>query len=360
MPFFSIVIPTRNRGHLIPNCIQSVLNQTFKDFEILLIDNDITQNTFTEAQKFFNIPNFKYFRTGTLSMADNWEFGYANSNGEYFLIIEDKMRLKSDALQIIFEVIQMYPNEIYSWHYDLNSNLNLANIIKTKLFENIEMVETGRIIDSLLNMDFDFFNLNSPRSLNSCISKEFYKLICNKNFGRLFVPISPDFTSAFQQLMLCNYNCIINIPLVTLVNFGASSGFESLINSKKIQDFIITTGLSLDHYYNKVAFKLLSSRNSVLNDYMNIAEGHVYKKSKIDLEKYTLFIYDELMLGKSYGGDLEERIYDFKQQVEELIKTGMLPTNISLKSIEKKYSLWVNIRNRLYKHYNRLTSKLKN
>ena len=39
MPYFSIIIPSFNRAHIINRAIQVVLDQTFQDFEILIIDD---------------------------------------------------------------------------------------------------------------------------------------------------------------------------------------------------------------------------------------------------------------------------------------------------------------------------------
>jgi len=44
-PIFTIVIPTFNRAHLISETINTVLNQTFSDFELIIIDNASTDNT---------------------------------------------------------------------------------------------------------------------------------------------------------------------------------------------------------------------------------------------------------------------------------------------------------------------------
>ena len=49
---FSIIIPTYNRAYIIDRAIKSVLNQTFEDFEIVVVDDNSSDNTFEIVNSF--------------------------------------------------------------------------------------------------------------------------------------------------------------------------------------------------------------------------------------------------------------------------------------------------------------------
>ena len=48
----SVIIPTWNRSNLIPTAINSVLNQTYKDWELIIVDDGSTDNTEEVIKKF--------------------------------------------------------------------------------------------------------------------------------------------------------------------------------------------------------------------------------------------------------------------------------------------------------------------
>jgi len=89
MPKVSIIIPTYNRAELLHTAITSVLNQTYQDFEILIIDDASKDNT-QEVVKSFNDRRIKYIRhKENKGEAVARNTGIMNSNGEYIAFLDD-------------------------------------------------------------------------------------------------------------------------------------------------------------------------------------------------------------------------------------------------------------------------------
>ena len=92
----SVIIPTYNRAHLVGRAIRSVLNQTYQDFEIIVVDDCSTDNT-EEIVKGFNDHRIRYMRHDRNrggSAARNT--GIKASQGKYiaFLDSDDERLLK--------------------------------------------------------------------------------------------------------------------------------------------------------------------------------------------------------------------------------------------------------------------------
>src|SRR5438132_34039 len=108
-PFFSILLPTRNRSEILGDAIQSALRQTFSDFELIVSDNDDSATATRDAVAKFNDARIRYFRTsGQLPMHENWENAFNLATGEHVLILEDKQRLVTNALEILHHYIQQH------------------------------------------------------------------------------------------------------------------------------------------------------------------------------------------------------------------------------------------------------------
>ena len=115
---FSVVIPTRDRPGLLANAIKSVLNQTYENFQLIVSDNPVHQDS-KKIVESFNDPRIEYVRApGEINMHDHWEFAVSHAKGDYVIVLIDKNLLKATALEQIDRLSQKYPSEIYSWAMD--------------------------------------------------------------------------------------------------------------------------------------------------------------------------------------------------------------------------------------------------
>src|SRR5689334_19799118 len=117
-PFFSVIIPTKNRNSRVVYALQSILNQTFGDYEIIVVNNDDDPDTLQKVTQTIHDPRIRYVRTGNLSMADNWEYGRQEAKGQYIKFLPDRHLFKSWALETIYKAVEHEKHLIVAWDTD--------------------------------------------------------------------------------------------------------------------------------------------------------------------------------------------------------------------------------------------------
>ena len=113
MPTISVVIPTFNRAHLIENCVSSVINQTFKPGEIIVVDDGSSDGTWEALQKLgFNGAfrmntklKYIYKSHGGVSSARN--IGIRNSKYEYVAFLDSDDSWKKNKLENQLKSLEM-------------------------------------------------------------------------------------------------------------------------------------------------------------------------------------------------------------------------------------------------------------
>jgi len=94
MPEISVIIPTYNRSSLAREAVESVLAQTFADFEVLVIDDGSTDNTKQVIESIQdNRIKYSYKDNGGVSSARNMGIGNASGAFIAFLDSDDLRRL---------------------------------------------------------------------------------------------------------------------------------------------------------------------------------------------------------------------------------------------------------------------------
>jgi glycosyltransferase involved in cell wall biosynthesis len=94
-PKISVLIPTYNYGHFLPEAIESVLAQEFRDFELLIVDDCSTDDTAGIVRPFCARDERVRFSVNpaNLGMVNNWNHCMEQARGEYikFLFGDDKL-----------------------------------------------------------------------------------------------------------------------------------------------------------------------------------------------------------------------------------------------------------------------------
>ena len=112
-PLISIIIPTYNRANLLPKAIQSILEQTYQNWELIIIDNYSDDGT-KEVVDSFRDPRISMIlipRTGSVAASRN--MGVHHSNGEWISFLDSDDWWFPTKLASVCEVIQSNPDLIY-------------------------------------------------------------------------------------------------------------------------------------------------------------------------------------------------------------------------------------------------------
>lgn len=97
-PLFSIVIPTYNRSELVRHAVESVLRQTFEDFEVVVSDNCSEDDT-PEVVAAIADARVRYVRTPRHgAIADSWDFARSQARGRLVMMLSDDDALVATAL----------------------------------------------------------------------------------------------------------------------------------------------------------------------------------------------------------------------------------------------------------------------
>jgi glycosyltransferase involved in cell wall biosynthesis len=104
-PLISVIVTTRNNHETLDACLNSICHQDYPNIELLVIDNDSTDDTKTIASNY--TPNV--FDKGPERSAQR-NFGVARAQGAYVLIIDSDMELSPGVISNCVDKLQSQPS----------------------------------------------------------------------------------------------------------------------------------------------------------------------------------------------------------------------------------------------------------
>jgi len=215
--FFSVIIPTYNRIDLVLESINSVLNQTHSNYEIIIIDDASTDNSFSFLQKqYISNKKTKLFHTGKnmgVSFARN--LGVEKSNYNWICFLDSDDLWESTKLEEYnIEIEKNSPDFIHSNEIWIRDNKTIKQPKQYKkngddfIFRSIKqcLISTSSVcIKKSLFIFFKGFNINLP----VCEDYEFYlKILLSDNYNISFIenPLTIKRAGLSSQLSYSNHN----------------------------------------------------------------------------------------------------------------------------------------------------------
>ena len=143
----SVYIPNYNYGNYIENAIQSLLKQTFKKFEIIIIDDGSLDKSFEIIKKYITQKkiSIRLIRHKNKGLIKSSNIAIRASNGRYIMRLDADDQLKPNALAKFYKAINKDEEVamVYSDFYIVDNNLKIIrrekkiNLNKNKKFSDI-------------------------------------------------------------------------------------------------------------------------------------------------------------------------------------------------------------------------------
>lgn len=150
--FFSIIIPTLNEQDNLPILLNSIKNQNYNDYEVIIADSLSQDQTKKIALSFKKkIGHFRFFKNKFKSVGAARNFGAQMARGQFLIFFDADVEIEKEFLKRINEKINQY-------HLDVLTVWNRA-----------KKGWRGKIIFSLLNFSMTLFQKIKPSANGPCI-----------------------------------------------------------------------------------------------------------------------------------------------------------------------------------------------
>lgn len=239
----SVCIPTYNGESYLAECLDSLLSQSFTDFEVLIVDDNSTDRTALIASRYVQAdPRFRLVQnTRRLGLVGNWNRCLELATGEWIKFLFQDDYLEPECLQIMLEALKTtgarfafcrreirYQGEVdkqYLESYQHHQFVQEMILGKRSLFpaeEFASLVMQSLVKDSIINL------IGEPTTTM------FHKSIVN-DYG-MFDPIFIQLCDAEYWLRVCAYENIAHVsrPLACFrVHSQSTTNRNKLSNTLK-------------------------------------------------------------------------------------------------------------------------------
>ena len=162
--FFSVIIPTFNRASLIGITVNSVINQKFDNWELIIVDDGSTDNT-SEIISSFSDDRIRYIKTENRERGAARNTGIFNAKGKYIAFLDSDDYFLPDHLSTAASIINDNP-EITFFHLNFEfrdssgklvmKSSNLPSVLNASLVGTNVISCAGVIMKTILASEYLF------------------------------------------------------------------------------------------------------------------------------------------------------------------------------------------------------------
>lgn len=301
MPKISVIVPVYKVEKYLNRCVDSILNQTFKDFELILVDDGSPDNCPTICDDYaakYDFVHVIHKENGGLSDARNYgiDWAFHNSDSEWITFIDSDDWVHKQYLEILLNVAEDKDLDVIVCNYDSVFKLN-------EVFNNqITDPKTEVIVSELIFSD-DYY-----RFANCAWAKLYRKMLFEQlryPFGKLYEDgyITPQIMMKYENTTIVNaplYHYFINYNGITRSKPNAKSIADHIDANMFQMHFCYENGLKnpFEYCYSRccydIIYKLFMFRDSEIRKIIIDKKNILFAFSKKeDLNKKGLSFYEK-------------------------------------------------------------------
>lgn len=259
LPLVSIVLPAYNAESYILSCINSVSNQSFRDWELIVIDDGSSDNTLSLCNHFVKVDSrLKVISKQNTGVSDTRNIGIFESTGKYIMFLDsDDYWYDETFLERFVAVAEENSLDILRGEYkavDIDGNdLFVKEIDASKRKCQNVILESAAFLDNILQREF---------FLPLCLIRREVIDDIRFNINRVFL----EDIEFFIQLLLKPLRCFYT-PVYFYAYRKHSMSASNRMNSKRLSDAFDMSRLYLDLSYKAIDPRLTYSFKTRSWDY---------------------------------------------------------------------------------------------
>ena len=113
MPLVSVIVPVYNGQKYIERCLNSIKNQTFNDFEVIIVDDGSVDGTAATCKHYSRVDNrFFYFYQENSGPDMARKTGTCNASGKFIMYVDADDYVSEDILKDLIEIKEKHDADI--------------------------------------------------------------------------------------------------------------------------------------------------------------------------------------------------------------------------------------------------------